>query len=177
MKCKQSHIVVHRYAGQKSLGILYYNGVSYPCALGRSGVGLKKCEGDGITPTGTFALRRLHVRADRVPSFKAGLPKRDIKPADWWCDDPNSRHYNLLMGKIVAPEGHEERLWRKDHLYDAIIEIGYNDMPVKKNKGSAIFIHAAREGMTPTAGCVALRRSDLIKLVRQLKKDIKIMCK
>ena len=31
--------------------------------------------------------------------------------------------------------------------------------PVKKNKGSAIFIHVAKEKMTPTKGCIAIKKN------------------
>lgn len=169
MKSKKTYIIVHRFPGHKSLGVLHYNGWTCLCAIGRGGLGLKKREGDGISPIGKHKLRGVHVRADRLPYLKTALPMRHIKPTDWWCDDPNARRYNRLMEHIPAPEGHEERLWRQDHLYDIIIEIGYNDDPVKRGKGSAIFIHAAREGLTPTAGCVALARADLLRLIQRLQ--------
>jgi L,D-peptidoglycan transpeptidase YkuD (ErfK/YbiS/YcfS/YnhG family) len=46
--------------------------------------------------------------------------------------------------------------------------------PVTKNKGSAIFIHVAKNNYKPTAGCVALKKNDLIKLLQTIKKNTKI---
>jgi L,D-peptidoglycan transpeptidase YkuD (ErfK/YbiS/YcfS/YnhG family) len=52
--------------------------------------------------------------------------------------------------------------------------LNYNTNPVVKNKGSAIFIHIAKNNYKPTAGCVALKKSDLIKLLQTIKKNTKI---
>jgi L,D-peptidoglycan transpeptidase YkuD (ErfK/YbiS/YcfS/YnhG family) len=35
-------------------------------------------------------------------------------------------------------------------------------------RGSAVFIHVARPGFTPTAGCVALRLEDLRRLSQRI---------
>jgi L,D-peptidoglycan transpeptidase YkuD (ErfK/YbiS/YcfS/YnhG family) len=52
--------------------------------------------------------------------------------------------------------------------------LNYNTNPVVKNKGSAIFIHIAKNNYKPTAGCVALKKGDLIKLLQTIKKNTKI---
>jgi len=39
---------------------------------------------------------------------------------------------------------------------------------IRKGKGSAIFMHVVRPGFTPTAGCVALHKGDLRRLLRCL---------
>jgi L,D-peptidoglycan transpeptidase YkuD (ErfK/YbiS/YcfS/YnhG family) len=59
-----------------------------------------------------------------------------------------------------------ELLWRKDRLYDVIAVLGFNDDPVISGKGSAIFLHMAREGYAPTEGCVALALPDLLDVLR-----------
>jgi L,D-peptidoglycan transpeptidase YkuD (ErfK/YbiS/YcfS/YnhG family) len=61
-----------------------------------------------------------------------------------------------------------DRLMREDGLYDLIIEIDHNDRPRVARRGSAVFIHVARPGFGATAGCVALRRDDLLRLVAQV---------
>lgn len=58
-----------------------------------------------------------------------------------------------------------ENLWRDDDVYDLIIPIGYNDSPIAAGKGSAIFIHVARENYEPTEGCVALKLEDLLRIL------------
>ena len=54
-----------------------------------------------------------------------------------------------------------DRLRRDDGLYDMIVEIDHNTRPRVAGRGSAVFIHVARPGFAPTAGCVALRPRDL----------------
>jgi L,D-peptidoglycan transpeptidase YkuD (ErfK/YbiS/YcfS/YnhG family) len=71
------------------------------------------------------------------------------------------------MVKLPYPASHEV-LWRKDHIYDIIIVVGYNDAPPIPPKGSAIFIHFMNENQTPTEGCIALSREDLIDMLAEL---------
>jgi L,D-peptidoglycan transpeptidase YkuD (ErfK/YbiS/YcfS/YnhG family) len=59
-------------------------------------------------------------------------------------------------------------LWRADGIYDLIVELGYNDDPPLAGRGSAIFMHIAREGYLPTEGCVALAETDLRELLKRL---------
>ncbi len=51
-----------------------------------------------------------------------------------------------------------EKLFRKDNLYDLILVLNYNINPIIKNKGSAIFIHIAKNKYKKTAGCIALKK-------------------
>ena len=67
-----------------------------------------------------------------------------------------------------------EKLYRKDSLYDIILFINYNLNPIVKNKGSAIFIHIAKKNYKPTAGCIALKKMDLIKLLGIIKRNTRI---
>ena len=45
-----------------------------------------------------------------------------------------------------------------------------------RGKGSAIFIHVARKNFKPTRGCIALKKNDLIYLLKIIK-DNKIKIK
>ena len=157
------------------MGRLVAGRVSFPCALGRSGLNLKKKEGDGFTPQGCYALRRLHFRADRVKLPRLSLKGRPIASTDWWCDDPADRAYNRLVTNRPMPKAIKESLWRKDGLYDLVIEIGYNDKPAVRGRGSGIFLHLARDGYTPTQGCIALSRKDFMKLLRLIGPNAEIM--
>jgi L,D-peptidoglycan transpeptidase YkuD (ErfK/YbiS/YcfS/YnhG family) len=78
----------------------------------------------------------------------------------------SDRRYNRLISR--PPGAAEERLWREDHLYDIIVELGWNDRPVQCGRGSAIFWHLPRAGMTPTAGCVATPRPVFHKVLPRL---------
>ncbi len=147
-------------------GFLVAGGAVFPCALGRSGIGTLKREGDGRTPRADLPLRRVLYRADRIVMPRSLLPLRIIGPRDAWCDDAADRRYNRLIDR--PPGEAEERLTRDDHLYDVIVELGWNDAPVVRGRGSAIFWHLARPGFTPTAGCVAVERHVFAKVLPRL---------
>ena len=90
-----------------------------------------------------------------------------------WCNDPDSNNYNKL---IKLPSVYSfEKLYKKENIYDVILVLNYNMNPIIKNKGSAIFIHAAKRNYQRTEGCVALKKRDLLKIIKKLKKSTKVM--
>lgn len=133
------------------------------CALGRAGVTARKKEGDGATPLAVMPLRRVFYRADRGPRPATGLPVTALRREHGWCDDPKSPLYNRLV-RLPCPWRHEE-MWREDHLYDLVVEMGFNDAPPAPGSGSAIFLHVAGPDYAPTQGCVALPIKDLRALL------------
>jgi L,D-peptidoglycan transpeptidase YkuD (ErfK/YbiS/YcfS/YnhG family) len=137
------------------------------CAVGPAGIGHKKGEGDGMTPVGVFPLRRVFWRADRTEKPRTFLPERALQPNDGWCDFPGDPNYNKLV-KHPYPVS-AEHLWLDSHVYDIIVIVGFNDDPVVPGKGSAIFLHLAREAYPPTAGCVALTDHDLRAALAQFR--------
>lgn len=144
-------------------GWLSYGGNRVECALGKGGLSAAKVEGDGATPLGSFPLRRLLYRADRIERPASKLPTAPIEPDAGWCDDPSDPFYNQQVN--LPHPGRCETLWRKDTLYDLIVVLGYNDDPVAPGKGSAIFLHVAGPNYATTDGCVALNRADLSALL------------
>ena len=56
-------------------------------------------------------------------------------------------------------------MWRDDHAYDLIVELGHNDDPVVPGLGSAIFFHLAQPDYRPTEGCVAVSQVDMLKVL------------
>ena len=151
------------YPTERGRGVLRFEGREYPCVLGRNGVQKTKLEGDGATPSGTYLLRRVFFRPDRLPPPASGLPVAPLAHTDGWCDDPSHRDYNRLV-RLPFSASHEA-LWRDDNLYDVIIVIGHNDDPPHPGLGSAIFIHCATANFSSTDGCVALACETLIELV------------
>jgi L,D-peptidoglycan transpeptidase YkuD (ErfK/YbiS/YcfS/YnhG family) len=140
-------------------GSLIWRGQTLRCALGKAGVRTEKQEGDGATPAGLLPVRRILYRADRVPPPRCALPVEPIAPHDGWCDDPAHREYNRFVR--LPHEARCEELWRRDEIYDIVAVLGWNDQPVIKQRGSAIFLHVARPDYAPTEGCVALALPDL----------------
>ncbi|MFN3230625.1 MAG: L,D-transpeptidase [Alphaproteobacteria bacterium] len=150
-------------------GWLQWGDTQVRCALGKGGLSLNKKEGDGTTPVGTFPLRRLLFREDRLERPKTRLPTLAIDEHDAWCDDPD---YPLYNTKVATPyPARTEPLWREDHLYDLIVVLGHNDDPVVPGAGSAIFLHVAKPGYEPTEGCVALDIDDLLTLLAETSRE------
>ena len=84
-----------------------------------------------------------------------------------WCDDPKSKDYNKL---IKFPFNYKsEKLYRSNNIYDIILVLNFNMQPIKKNKGSAIFIHLTKN-YKPTKGCIALKKNDLLILLKIINK-------
>ena len=100
------------------------------------------------------------------------MKKRVIKKNMGWCDDPKSRQYNKLV-KLPFVFKHE-KLFKKEKIYDIILVLNYNMKPVKKNKGSAIFIHVAKNNFKKTEGCVAIKKINLIKLIKEINPNTKV---
>lgn len=140
---------------------------TYACAIGKGGFSHDKKEGDGCTPIGIFPLRECWYRADRIAAPDTQLPLRIITEHDGWCDDPTSAEYNKYIS-LPPTGGGAENLWRDDHVYDLIIPLGYNDNPIIKGKGSAIFMHIARPNYEGTEGCIALAQQDLLDILPAL---------
>ncbi len=142
-------------------------------ALGRTGIVAARREGDGSTPFGRLPLREVLYRADRGKRPRTQLPVRAIRVSDGWCDDPVEANYNRLVTLPAARRA--EGLWRADRLYDVVIVLGYNDRPRVKGRGSAIFVHLARPGYTPTQGCIALSRHDIVRLLARARRGSAIL--
>ena len=103
----------------------------------------------------------------------AGKPRGGGRPDDGWCENPADRHYNQPIR--IADGSNADRLARADALYDFVIEIDHNTRPRVAGRGSAVFIHIARDRFEPTAGCVALSASALRRLLERLGPRTKII--
>jgi L,D-peptidoglycan transpeptidase YkuD (ErfK/YbiS/YcfS/YnhG family) len=143
---------------------LHIGHLVFPCIIGRNGRGRFKREGDGKTPVGLFEVGRGFYRADRgmkpAPDFKL----RPMRKSDGWCEVPSSSFYNQHV-KLPFRDGHET-MWRQDEAYDIVFATSHNQRPRVKGLGSAIFLHLTREGASVTAGCVAVSKSDMLKILK-----------
>ena len=153
-------------------GFLINQSIKYKCSIGYNGLTKKKSEGDGCTPTGTFKINKILYRPDKINNYKFSLVSEIIEESDGWCDDVDSDLYNQKIN-FPFPQ-RAEHLYRDDDLYDIICVIDYNLNPIIKGKGSAIFLHVASDDYSPTHGCVAIKKDDLIQIAPYLKKDTTI---
>ena len=173
MAAAPAAITVRRRAGEPTQGVLTFDGHAIPVALGRGGLKANKREGDGCTPIGTFRPLRLWWRKDRHARPKTSLPVRAIQHHDGWCEDPSSRRYNRPVR--LATDSSADRLMRADHLYDFIVEIDHNTRPRIAGRGSAVFLHLARPGFAPTAGCIAMTHASMLRLLARLSRRTRIV--
>jgi L,D-peptidoglycan transpeptidase YkuD (ErfK/YbiS/YcfS/YnhG family) len=152
-------ITVFSSPRDRSRGVLRCGPLVLQCALGRAGVTHLKREGDGATPAGRMRLLALLRRPDRGPPPQSAVPARAMRRDDAWCEDPESGCYNRLV-RLPRGAGHDA-MWRDDHLYDITGILDWNMVSRASRRGSAIFLHLARPGLAPTAGCIALSARDL----------------
>jgi len=161
-----AHLRVRARPGDRSRGWLTAGPFRIACALGPAGVVRLKREGDGGTPAGRFPLLWAYYRPDRWRRQSGGVPLTPMRPDQGWCEDPASPRYNRAV-RLPAPDC-TDRMWREDRLYDLTFALDQNFTRRAKGRGSAIFFHLARPGLTPTAGCVAISPSDMRKLAPRL---------
>ena len=144
-------------------GRLSFGDIDMACTIGRSGAcaAEDKREGDGCTPLGTWPVRGVLLRPGKVAADGIRLPWRWVRTGDGWSDDPADPAYNR---PVHLPRAHSaESLLREDDAYDVIVILGHNDAPPVPGQGSAIFFHLS-EGR-PTAGCIAVEREDMLRLL------------
>ena len=150
---------------------LLYNGYKFKCSIGKSGIKKNKREGDNATPQGIFSLGKFYYRPDRIKKICTNLSYKKIKKNMGWCNDPRNIKYNKEVNRKKIKNS--EKLFRQDYKYNALIIINYNSKPIKKNRGSAIFIHLTKD-YKPTAGCVAVEQNDFLKLAKIINNKTKI---
>ena len=157
-------LAVRPQPGRRTRGCVIDGARIARCALGPAGPAARKCEGDGATPAGRWKLLGVFYRADRVARPVTALPVRALRASDGWCDAPADRNYNRLVTLPYAASA--EAMWRADSIYDIVVILDHNTRPRMRARGSAIFIHLARDGYPPTGGCIALSSHDLRMLLR-----------
>ncbi len=154
-------------------GYLKYRELKFRCSLGKAGISKKVVEGDNITPKGIYKIIKIYYRGDRIKNIISKIKLIKIKDNMGWCDDPISKKYNQLIK--LPTKYHHEKLYRNDKLYDIVLVLDYNMNPIVKGKGSAIFLHLSKNLKNKTSGCVALRKKDMLELIKKIKKNTKIV--
>ena len=143
----------------------------FKCSIGKKGLKSKKKEGDNCTPIGIFKIGKVYYRSDRIKKLETVLKTKKITKNMGWCDDPYNKKYNKEI--VLDKKNKGEKLYRRDSTYDVLIVIEYNTKKTKPFKGSAIFIHLTKN-YSPTEGCIALKKNDLLILLKIINKNSKI---
>ena len=155
----------------KNKDTLLFDDFIFHCAVGKSGTKFNKKEGDFYTPRGIFGIKKLYYRADRIKKPFTKIICKKIKKNMGWCNDPQSNKYNSLIKMKYKLRC--EKMFRKDHKYDLVLVLDYNLKKPIPFKGSAIFIHTTQD-YKKTAGCIALKKKDLLILLKLVKRNTKI---
>ena len=142
---------------------IYFKDYKVKCAVGKRGITGKKVEGDKCTPKGRFKLKYIFYRKDRVKKIHSKLKLVPIRKNFGWCYDVKSKFYNKFIRFPFQDKA--ERLYLKDNTYDIIVVIDYNLKPIRKKKGSAIFLHISKKDYSPTLGCVAISKKNMKQLI------------
>ena len=155
----------------KNKETLVFEDFSFKCCIGKNGTTSNKIEGDNKTPKGLFSLGNVYYRKDKNLKPITKLNCISINKKMGWCNDVENKKYNKLI-KINKKIKHE-KMFRKDYKYDYVIPIQYNTKKTVVGKGSAIFIHITKN-YKKTAGCIALRKKDLLILLKLISGKTKI---
>ena len=150
---------------------LSYDDFIFKCSIGKNGITTKKIEGDKKTPKGLYSLGPLYFRNDRVSKPITLLQSIPIRKNMGWCDDVKSKFYNKIIN--TKKKLRHEKLFIKKNDYDLLIPINYNTKKTKKGKGSAIFLHLTKN-YKKTLGCIAIKKKDMIILLKIITKQTKI---
>ncbi|MGI9625881.1 MAG: L,D-transpeptidase family protein [Longimicrobiales bacterium] len=156
-------------------------GSPVPVVFGSGGVG-DKVEGDGKSPQGSYALGTAFGYGENAPPGLR-IPYLALAPEAVCVDDAASPDYNRILN-VPSVEADEtggyssaERMRRDlaygDGLYEHGVVVQYNaeggrDLSTGVGKGSCIFLHVWRTDTSPTAGCTAMSRGDLLELLAWL---------
>ncbi len=141
--------------------------------IGKNGVTKEKIEGDGKTPIGEFNLGTILGTHEAVKN-KNGLEYMQITDKMYWVDDVKSKYYNQLVDIEKTKKDWDSAEYLIDYpiQYEYLIEIKTNPKNIPGN-GSAIFLHC--EANKPTAGCVAIDKKCMKKIVENIDKNTKIV--
>ena len=100
------------------------------------------------------------------------LPIRQTRPGDGWCDASSHPAYNRPVHLPFAASA--ETMMRDDRLYDFVVLLDWNITRRARHRGSAIFLHIAKPGYPPTAGCVAVSPKDMLRLAPLLHPEARL---
>lgn len=156
-------------------------GAPVPIVVGQSGLAWgddalgrrrdpHKREGDGRAPAGRFTLGTAFGFAPPAQMDRLRLPYLQLADDTECVDDSSSTHYNTLIGRGAAGRvdwTSAERM-RSIGVYRLGVVVRYNADPVRRGRGSCIFLHIWSGPGSSTAGCTAMPADQLEAIVAWL---------
>lgn len=152
-------------------------GAAFPVVVGRSGLAwgeesgnagspkLKK-EGDGNAPAGRFPLTSVFGTSSKPSALPFEYTKLDRNTE--CVDDVKSSFYNRIVNRMQVGNfdwKSSEKMLAVGEQYSLGMFVGYNSYPVKRGSGSCIFLHIWKNSASGTAGCTAMERRNLERIV------------
>jgi D-alanyl-D-alanine dipeptidase len=152
-------------------------GDDFPVVIGRSGLAWSldsapegpvesKKEGDGRSPAGLFPLTSAFGRPEMPQGTRLSYTKLDNYSE--CVDDAASTHYNKLVGRLQVGNfdwKSSEKMLEIGPAYDLGLFVAHNSYPVRRSDGSCIFLHVWTDASTGTAGCTAMERENLKRIL------------
>jgi L,D-peptidoglycan transpeptidase YkuD (ErfK/YbiS/YcfS/YnhG family) len=130
--------------------------------IGQQGFTDAPTEGVPATPTGVYPFGATFY--GNSPNPGVHFAYHQLVVGDYWDENVSSPTYNTFVHG-ADPGGASEPLWESPTAYSYFAFIAYN-VPAVAGKGSAMFLHQSLG--TYTAGCVALPRADLLRVLTWL---------
>jgi len=129
-----------------------------------------KKEGDGKAPAGLFKLNN----AFGYNSLTVDFPYEVYKTTDHCVDDSNSIWYNKIVDSTKTEKDYKsfEHMKLKNNLYQYGIVVNHNPDAIA-NAGSCIFMHIKSPTGNGTAGCTAMSKKKIVKVLEWLKEENK----
>lgn len=156
--------------------------ISIPIVTGRNGLawgnglqdgsfntGKLKKEGDGNSPAGIFYLSGLFG----YKNISSRMKSLKVDNNTYCVDDVKSAYYNQIVKPDTVKKdwSSAETMRMKTDVYKYGIFVDYNVNPVIAGEGSCIFMHIWSKRTSPTAGCTAMTKDNILKLIRFLDKS------
>ncbi|MEA1983150.1 MAG: L,D-transpeptidase family protein, partial [Campylobacterota bacterium] len=125
-----------------------------------------KYEGDKKAPAGIFKLSAIF-------GYNFGkntkLPYLHTSKNLICVDDSNDNFYNHIIEKRREVKSFEF-MKRRDHQYKYGIVVGHNKEG-EFRRGSCIFLHILKDVNATTAGCSAMKESDILSIINTLDRE------
>ena len=158
-----THATLQRFQRKTPKESWHKVGTSFPVVIGKNGSTATKKEGDLKTPLGTFHISAAFGIA-KTGNTLTKMPYIKVIPTTFCVDDIHSAFYNTIINtsKITKPDWHSgEEMFKQKTAYNLGLVIDNNKNPIIAGNGSCVFIHIWKSLNHPTAGCVAMAKSNM----------------